>query len=411
MIMFQKQKSCYLVYVMYLYWALLISWQIFRTSSNRSIVDISVKFLILAILIFSTLKIQISIPVKNLIIFILFAYYMIFSLLVKEPAITVNSIITYCFPTILTYLFYVHGYNYKVSKEVYIKYLNLIIITVLVMAVYSIIFDFDKFINALKISNAYGNELSSFLISNHEYALYLFLGLISCMFCYQFSSDTQFKKRYLYIIAMIVFAINLVLTYSRTALLGFVVMLVTYIFIGNNNTVKKYIIACSIIGVLVLIFSPSLQEYVMKVVLKENTDAGRLEMWNYGMTLFKDSPFFEKLTGYGYTAISQNLANYYQHQSFHNAYIQVLLQYGVIGFIFFTGLIVSTVINGIKTFRDNRFVGAMFLSMSISAIVYMLTNTTVFMLSTSDSFMFTIFFAVIPLYVKNAIISKDLSAS
>lgn len=210
---------------------------------------------------------------------------------------------------------------------------------------------------------------------------------------------------------MIVFAINLVLTYSRTALLGFVVMLVTYIFIGNNNTVKKFIIACSVFGVLVLIFSPSLQKYVIKVLLKENTDAGRLEMWNYGLALFKESSLLEKLTGYGYTVISDKLANYSQHQSFHNAYIQVLLQYGIIGLIFFAGLIVSTVLNGIKTFRDNRFVGAMFLSMSISAIVYMLTNTTVFMLSTSDSFMFTIFFAVIPLYVKNAIISKDFSAS
>lgn len=396
-----------LIYNVYLYWVLLMAWQIFRTATNRSSADIIVKLVLILFLTYSVLKLRLPIPANHLLLFTLFFFYMIFLLLTKESVLSIVNIVSYCFPALFAYLFFVHIYYYELSKEMYIKILNLIIVTVAVMAGYSLIFHFDKFANAISITSAYGNELSSFLLSNHEYALYLLLGSQACIFCYQFSAEKKDNKRFFYLMALAVFIVNIILTYSRTALLGLMAMLLIYIFISYNNRVKKHLVFSLIIAVIAFFFSPNLQRFVTQTVLKDNNDAGRLVMWEYGINLFKDSTLFEKLTGYGYTIITNYLNNFSNHKSFHNAYIQVLLQYGLIGLLFFIGVIVASIVNSVKVLHHNRFIGAMFLSMSLSATAYMFTNTTLIMQSYIDSFMLTIFIIILPLYVKNAILSGN----
>lgn len=390
----------------YLYWILLMAWQTLRTTSNRSIIDILVKVALIVFLSYSVLKIRLPNSLKNMFLLFIFALYMVMLLFIKEPSISPESIIVYCFPILFSYLFLVHAYNYSLSINSYIRFLNSVIIAVLVMVGYTFIFDFNNLLKAMSATSAYGNELTSFFISNHEYALYLFLGIQSCMFCYQFFIDTDRRKKGKYLLLAGLFLVNLILTFSRTALLGVLVLAFVFLLTGKNNRTKRMLIFLLIMSIAVLLFIPALRDFFVKIVLSDNDDAGRIGMWNYGLELFKDSAFIEKLTGQGFTKITDMLFIFSQHKNFHNSYIQVLLQYGMIGLSFLIGLILSSVINGIRVFRKNRFIGAMFISMTLSTAAYMFTNTTIIMQSNIDSYILTIFVIILPIYVKNAIYSN-----
>lgn len=406
----KENQKTHLYKVIYLYWVLLMAWQLFRTTDNRSAIDIAVKLLLILLLtVYTLMEARMRTPIKNIILFLLFAVYMLMLLLIKEPSFSANLIITYCFPVLFAYLFFIHASDYKISKSVYIKFLNLIIITVAVMVGYSLIFSFDNFLNALTLSSAYSNELSSFFLSNHEYALYLLIGSQACIFCYQFYSKEGKKKSSIYVIALLAFISNLILTYSRTALLGLAVMLIVYILVEKNSRIKTYFIIGIVLGALVLVYSPDLQNFVFHIVLKDRNDAGRLVMWEYGLDIFKDSTFFEQIIGRNSENIHSSLRTLFSHGSFHNAYIQVLLQYGVIGLMFFIGVMLSSVLNALSVLRYNRFCGAMFLAMTISAAAYMFSNTTLILQSNIDSYMLTIFVIVLPFHVKNAIISGNFT--
>ena len=390
----------------YLYWILLMAWQTLRTTSNRSIIDILIKVALIVFLSYSVLKIRLPNSLKNMFLLVIFAFYMVMLLFIKEPSISAESIIIYCFPILFSYLFLVHAYNYRLSINSYVRFLNSVIIAVLVMVGYTFIFDFNNLIKALSATSAYGNELTSFFISNHEYALYLFLGIQSCLFCYQFFIDTNRRKKGRYLLLTGLFLINLILTFSRTALLGVFVLVFVFLLTGKNAKTKKVLFLFSLLIIATLLFIPNLREFFIKIVLSDNDDAGRIEMWNYGLELFKNSTFFEKLTGQGFTKITDMLFIFSQHKNFHNSYIQVLLQYGIIGVSFLIGLILSSFVNGIRVFRKNRFIGAMFISMTLSTAAYIFTNTTIIMQSNIDSYILTIFVIILPIYVKNAIYSN-----
>jgi len=388
---------------LYIYWILLMAWQTFRPTSNRSSVDIIVKLALILFLVFSTFKIRLYYSKKNLLVFSLFALYMLFLFFVKEDDYNISLIITYFFPVLFSFLFFVHAAKYKITKKDCYHFFNLIIFADLILVGYSLIFQFNHFKNALKFTRAYGNELSSFLISNHEYALYLLIGFQSCLFCYQFLTDEKSKGRLKYILLGILFLFNIILTFSRTALLGAAVLIIVFILLSKNNKIKKILVFSLLATLLILFFSETLRTFVIKIVLKDNHDAGRFEMWDYGMTVFRESSLFQKMTGQGYTKITSDLFIYSKHKSFHNAYIQVLLQYGIIGLAFFVGIIISSIFNSFKIMRKNHFLGVMFLSMTISMIAYMLTNTTLIMHSNIDSYMLTAFYIILPMYVKNAV--------
>jgi len=285
--------------------------------------------------------------------------------------------------------------------------LNLIITTDLTMVIYSIIFQFEKIKRAFTIGSSYSNELTSFFISNHEYALYLLIGFQSCLLCYHFLSGAKSLVKNRYIILSLLFLVNMILTFSRTAILGVCVLLITYILISNNNKVKRLALSLMLTTVILFIISKDFNEFMLKIVLKGNNDAGRFSMWNFGLNIYKDSSLLQKLTGQGSAKITQALFYYSNHKSFHNAYIQVLLQFGLIGFLFFIYVIISSIINGIKLTHKDKFLSAMFISTSISTIAYMFTNTTLIMQSSIDSYILTMFSIILPIYVKNSIYNNE----
>lgn len=396
---------------LYSYWLLLMAWQTMRPVANRSSVDIAAKAVLIIALAISVIMIRLPLKTKNFVFFHVFALFMILHAFIKESNLSAVNAISYGYSILFAYLFFVHIGKFKMSQIQYIGFLNLLIGAVSMMAAYSMAFRSGKFIGAFSVRNAYGNELTSFFTSNHEYALYLLLGCYACLFCYQRTLDVPAKHQKVYLFLLAIYAVNLILTYSRTALLGASIMLAAFVMLSKMVRAKKIIVVTLFFAVVIFLLSQTLQGYVFNIILKNSDDAGRFTMWRYGLGLYSNFSVFDIMTGYGGTATRVLLESLGNHASFHNAYIQILVQYGIIGMLFFIGIILGAVKNALMIMRHDRFVGSMILSLTLATVAIMATNTTIIMQSNVDSFIITVVVFVMPIYMKNSVIAGQFKVS
>jgi|LSQX01.3.fsa_nt_gb uncharacterized membrane protein len=102
---------------LYVYWVLLMAWQLFRPTSNRSLIDILVKVGLILFLMAAASRIRLLYPKSNVIIFILFTFFMLLNMFVKDKAVSASIMIAYFFPILFSFFFLVRLSNYQITKE------------------------------------------------------------------------------------------------------------------------------------------------------------------------------------------------------------------------------------------------------------------------------------------------------
>lgn len=392
--------------VFFLYWFILIVWQNISNITSRSGLDFIVKLgLLLMLILFFHIR-STYINSKNFIAVLLITMCLCITFF-QENVYSASVLVSYFFPVFFAYLCYCVGNKFQVSQLEYNRYLNMVIGVVWCMAIYSIIFDYEKFISVFTISNAYGNELSSFLVSNHEYAMYLTFAIAACFIQYISigNCNTRIKKLF-YLFSVFVFGINLILTYSRTAMLSCAIMVIVFICFDKSK-LKRWLLGCIILALIIIVSSSALRSYVFEIILKGNTDAGRSELLNIAIDKFMEAPLYNKIFGYGYSFVDAFLNSETSHSSVHNAYVQLLLTNGIAGLIILILAVLNNLIEGVKLIKKDRFFGAIFSGLAFSVICFMLTNTAIIFYSPIDSTMMTIFAIILPKYVRNSIYNNS----
>ena len=164
----KKFENMYVVGPLFLYWLILVIWQNLNSNyASRTTTDLFIKVVVLVILTWCFLFKDVHIKKINALIWLTFALYFFCMMSFTSNEISFNIIIYYVFPILFSFLTLVCHSEIEISKKYYIVFLNLFIIVVSYMALYSIIFQTEYFTNILSVNRAYGNELSSFLTSNH----------------------------------------------------------------------------------------------------------------------------------------------------------------------------------------------------------------------------------------------------
>jgi len=298
------------------------------------------------------------------------------------------------------------GWKFELRREQLVRLCNLLVIVVAYIAIYALIFCFDQFKNAFTITNAYGNELKSFLLSSHEYGLYLIFGIMGAILCMEFDPEGSKKKRIWYICAIVLFGINLILTFSRTSLLAFAVMMLCYVFLFARRSIRMWVSLLVTVLVLTVFAVPSLRDFFWEIVMKENNDAGRESLIDAAMNIYKSGNAAKKLLGYDYTMIKALLARSRQLGSFHNAYMSLLVSNGLVG----VAILITT---SIVTFKDIYItikkdtpwsrLPKFFIAFNCASIAIMMFNTTTLLASSIDSYFLTLFVAIVPKYVNRSI--------
>ena len=383
-----------------MYWGILVLWQNIGGSENRGAFDIVVKIGLLVYFVSFYLRRAKTLNLKIFIVFMLAISLIITAL--GEPQFTLGIIVSYVYPILLLSMVYGFGDTFEINQSQLVSFCNCIIAITLYAAVYAVVFCWDQFAGALSVSSAYGSELSSFFISNFEYGMYLVASLISCLLCLTLTPNiTKIKKIYYYI-AIAIFASNLILTFSRTNILGCALFLLIYGMLGNKKR-RTWIIIISVIILLIIVCIPSIRSFVFNIVFKENNMSGRDVLFAEGFRYYKSGTLIEKFFGHGINETRTHFDYYYNHGSVHNGYLQVLLYYGIVGIVSLIGFMIAQVIASIKRISKDRYMGVTILGLNLVAALVMVTTTAIAFTSSIDSFFLTMFFILVPKYIRNSI--------
>lgn len=396
----KQQFSKSSAFLFAVYWTVLVVWQNFGGTTARTSIDVVIKIALLLYFVFFYMQRYKKMSTKILVVF--FIGVILLFTAVNTETFSLSTLISYVYPILFLAMVYGVGDGFVITKEHLLVFCNWIIFVTLYAALYAIIFCWNQFAGALSLSSAYGNELCSFFASNHEYGLYLLSAIVACFLCLKFTHAMSFGRRIYYIVVLGIFCINLVLTFSRTSMFALAMFIVIFVIFGKGSF-KKWFIFLAIVGATVVFLTPQLSNFVFSIVLKGNTAAGRDVLYNAAVNFYANGTLFEKIFGFGISNTRNFFENAYDHASIHNAYLQVLLYYGAFGLTTMVLFIFSQIIACIKFMKKDRYLGAVFLGLIISAIAMMITNTTIVFTSPIDSYFMTIFMFVVPKYVRNAV--------
>jgi len=389
--------------VLLLYWIVLVIWQNISRAEARSSIDLVVKIsLIVSLTAYYFLRSK-SIS-YNLINIIIFAFFVVLSFWYSGEPLSGSALISYLYPVLLAFLAFGIGNSFEINQEEYVFFLNGVIAVVLYSALYAVVFCTDQIIAAMSFTSAYGNELSSFYISNHEYGMYLAYGIISCLLCLEIGGYNK-RKKYYYL-CILFFAFNLILTYSRTSLLAMICFSLFFILANNRAKAKKILTGGFLAIALAAIISSRVRYLLLLLIFKEQGGGigNREELLRLGVKIFQESNFVQKILGNGVATTSIIVENATSHGSLHNAYLQILACFGLVGLGYLICFMFSQVYTCLRMYRHAPFYSALFIALIISAAAMMFTNTAILFTSPIDSYFLTMFVILVPKYARNAIL-------
>jgi len=163
--------------------------------------------------------------------------------------------------------------------------------------------------------------------------------------------------RFLMLIGIIVTYVGVFFTISRT---GIVLLFAAQVLIFLSQTTGKQRRNILVLGVIGLALIWLISENAFRLVgtilpaisQGEDTMGLRYALWEAGMRMFKERP----ITGVG-IGVYRWLVPYYSRDLpfiagrsiwAHNTYIQILVETGVVGFILFIGMFISTLVNFLR---------------------------------------------------------------
>ena len=389
-----------------LYWGVLVFWQNINPGSTGSTADTLIKTCLILFLVGYYLLHTHTFRTSSLALSFLFAAAMVISFL-SESAVELRNILTYFFPVAFAFLSCCTGGRFQINLAKLLRFMWGIVAMVLYMALYAVVATPDKFLRALTASSAYGNELTSFFISNHEYGLYLMAGITACILLMELVPKRTGGRTAFLLGCIAFFAINLVLTYSRTSMLATALIVVIYMLLNRKSKMAKLFFIVLLLLAIVVATVPELREYFLKIVLKDNNLAGRDDLAALAMETFEKASLRGKLFGQGATEMASFFKEETDHASVHNAYLQILLYFGMIPLFTMIVFLIWQVIADFKMIKKNRTLAVLFIGLLFACVSTMFTNTAILFSSPVDSFFLTVFTVLIPQYVRNAVMTNS----
>ena len=400
----RKKEVPLLHYFLLAYWFVLLVWQNVGGGDNRSGVDLIIKCALIVMLFayYFTHMTGIRRDVLKLILILI----MIYGTIKLSNGMAMSEALYYFFPLLFMLLVYGVGGHFEINRRQLLILCKILIIVMTYTALYALIFCFDQFKNAFSIDNAYGNELKSFLFSSHEYGLYLSFAIMAAILCVEIDPNITQRQRILYYLAIVLFGVNLILTFSRTSILAMVIMLICYTFAFAKRRLKAIIGWSAFFAVLAILIIPPLRDFVWQIVMKENDDAGRENLVDIAMRIYERGTRLEKLFGRDFYYVEDFLQSRSGISSFHNAFITQLIANGVVGVVLISVMSILPLRDIYLTTKCNTQyskVAKFFIGFSLSSLVFMMFNTTVLYASSIDSYFLTLFAVIIPKYVNRSI--------
>ena len=155
-----------------------------------------------------------------------------------------------------------------------------------------------------------------------------------------------------------------------------------------------------------MLISSEIRELFLLIIFKNQSGIGaREKLFEVGMQIFREGDLGQKIFGNGIETVAKIVREKTALGSLHNAYLQILACYGLVGLISFFAFIATQIYAAMQLYRTSKFYSVLFLALIGSALAMMFTNTTVLFTSPIDSYFLTVFVILVPKYVRNSILA------
>jgi hypothetical protein len=390
-----RAKNKNILMTLFRYWIIIILWQYFRPVENRSLIDSLVKVGVFLLVISYAVRSELGLADKNTITCVaVFVLTQIMTVFWDSGRLSSGNLITIVFMFAQIVIFFVLLDRDTINEDELQKFCTCLLIIALIMSVYNVIFHSSRFFATFSPGSAYGHECKSFLYSNHEFGIYLSAAILSALWL----TIKGRLNKLLFVVFAVFMGVNLLSTYSRTAILGCIAALLVFMFFCRK-TLFAAVSALFVVLLSYIMSNAKLYDIVFDKIMKGSFEEGkpmdqnRASMYAEEFQEFLNGSFLQKLFGYGYAG-----ADAYPG---HDAYLNILLTGGIFMFAFFIAVMLLGVYYSFKTMRANKSVGSLMLGYQVFCFLYMIAQTPILFYSSMDSFFITMLAILIPKYVYN----------
>lgn len=154
-----------------------------------------------------------------------------------------------------------------------------------------------------------------------------------------------------FIIAWLLGAIGLLLSFSRAGWLGLAIAMLVYLIVAADKKIRKLALYALIVIFIVIVSIPNLRWRFVLPFYREKSTVSRLSLWETGWKGIKEAP----ITGLGLTGFSKNWTrlntdpNLEAHNFPHNIFLDFWVEMGILGLISFVGITALLTYHGLSS--------------------------------------------------------------
>lgn len=198
----------------------------------------------------------------------------------------------------------------------------------------------------------WGTRFKGIFFNPNELGMILFVSLP--IFCYYLLiSERKINKVLNFVVILLMFIIT-IFTFSRASMLGMFISIMVILYYSKKKWFRIFLVA-SLVFSIVILSSPVAMQILR---LSDNPLTYRDKIWEAGLSRFAD----QKIIGNGYGTSKQLMSNrlllreydineWQLGLHFHNIYIEVLCETGIIGFVLFLSFLICVMLKFIKKIR------------------------------------------------------------
>ena len=280
----------------------------------------------------------------------------------------------------ITYIFmyFIIKYEFNSKKQINILLRCYIFISFILSSI-GIVQHFTGFALTEKFikTNAFGTgiKIASTLFNPNAYGAYLILIIFPVIMLSIYEKNKN--KKIGYILFSILLLTNLLMTFSRNALLGFGLGVLVLSLIYSI----KLIFALGGFGAL-MFFIPSVFQRV-KDVTNLSQNESRIKLWKTAIMMIKEHPILGVGNGNFVTRYNEYIKKYkelkyqeYKNYPGHNSYLKVQSELGIIGIVSFLGIVTIALcrVKKLYTTTTDSFYKPFYMGVMASMVAFLFMN-------------------------------------
>lgn len=286
----------------------------------------------------------------------------------KSLGLNVNIIIVSC-----NIILFFDDKDFYISTNDFISICKLVFILGIISSIYNLLDNYKSLTLIFNTYNSYTIASRSFFDNKNTFGAVCMLSIASGLYLI-FNVKRHTK---VIILGLVLLVLNLIISFSRTALLSTGIFAFIYLLLifrskeKFDNWQKKYfkmikclilILAISAFGL--FIFNPKINNFVINMVFRKDFgDAGRKEIWLDGLG-YLNGGIVDSLFGIGYSQM-----NYYGTTYLHNVYLELFVSGGLLKCLVYFAILLKPIVNYRRT-KNKSLANYLSIAMLLSYLVY-----------------------------------------